>query len=86
MQHTYRDPSGGDVRVVPAELGQRYKDRGWELVDTADMSAPAQVPVDARPAKSAKVEEWRAYAINDLGLPSHEVGSLTKDELIARVG
>lgn len=85
IQHTYRDPAGGDVRVVPAELAGQYEARGWELVDAAQALSAAEPAPDPRPTKNAKVEEWRAYAINVAGLPSHEVGSMTKDEMIERV-
>jgi hypothetical protein len=86
MQQTYRHPTSGDVRVVPVELADRYADRGWELLDQAAPAPATEPPPDPRPAKSAKIEEWRAYAINHAGVPSHEAGSLTKDELIERVG
>lgn len=85
IQHTYRDPAAGDVRVVPAELAEQYKARGWELIDTTQAPPPPEPAPDPRPAKSAKVEEWRAYAINVAGLASHEAGALTKDELIEKV-
>lgn len=85
MAPTYRDPVGGDVRVVPAELAEQYDARGWEQI-AADVPAEAPAPPpDPRPAKSAKVEEWRAYAINERGMASHEAAALTKDELIERV-
>jgi hypothetical protein len=78
---------GDQVRVVPAELADRYRSRGWEQIDSRQPPpATPEPPTDLRPAKSARVEDWRAYAINTLGLPSHEVGSLTKDELIEKAG
>lgn len=86
LQATYRDRRTGDVRVVPVELCDWYERRGWERVEDNTPEPAPQPETDPRPAKTAKVDEWRAYAINHAGVPSYEAAELNRDELIKRVG
>lgn len=69
MQVTMRNPRTDDVRVVPAQLEQRYADRGWETTGTSGTPAPGDL-------KGAALDE----ALDSAGLPK----SGTADEKRAR--
>lgn len=96
----FRRVRNGDIVTVPDVLNGRYAaDPAYEPVDDEPVllhpaggpsglspRAPDQPQVDKKPHRNAPIADWRAYAINDCGVPSHEAGSMTKPELIKKVG
>lgn len=71
---------GAPVGEVTDAVAEANKD-GLTVADitpTEDGGVTAELE---RPAKSAKVAEWRAYAVAQ-GMTEEEAGQLTKDELI----
>lgn len=70
MQVTMSNPKTGDVRVVPAELEDRYTERGWEAGTRTGAPAPDEL-------KGAALDE----ALDAAGLPK----SGSADEKRARL-
>lgn len=64
MQVTMRNPRTADVKVIPAELEDRYTDRGWEPVAGAPAGLKGAALDEALEAaglpKSGTADEKRA--------------------------
>lgn len=72
-------PDGVDQRVV-SELALC-----GAVVAGSPVAAAVVDQLDGPPAKSAKVSDWRAYAVDAVGLDETEMAALKKPEVIAAV-
>ncbi|MCZ4506924.1 hypothetical protein O3Q52_01610 [Streptomyces sp. ActVer] len=73
----------GDVIDVPADEVHRWKGFAAQVGDVEhndEPTTPTAEPEQGPPADSAKVDEWRAYAVQ-LGLEQGKADASTKQEL-----
>lgn len=74
-QITVRNPSNGDVRVVPDALRDRYADRGFEIGDAPAASQLRGAALDealdnANLSKAGTADEKRARLAAHLAAPA----------------
>lgn len=73
------------MKPSDAEAAEDAAEDDEALADTPDDSADSPEEVKA-PAKSARVADWRTYAIEQHDADPDEVAGMTRDELVARYG
>ncbi|MBL3664531.1 hypothetical protein JL475_00525 [Streptomyces sp. M2CJ-2] len=77
------DKQPGDLVDVPADEVHRWKGFAVQVDEpepTPETTTPTTV-ADGKPAETAKVDEWRAYAIKR-GYDESKANKATKQELI----
>ncbi|MFE7128955.1 hypothetical protein [Streptomyces sp. NPDC057617] len=80
----YKNENTGDIVTLPAPRGRLERLANWTRLDPEEPTPAGPV----RPARSAKKDEWVAYARTRVQNSDEEaaIDGLTRDELIARYG